>query len=98
MSVCKEGSIYWKMLEDARAIISKYWDCKETDVEDFVNETTAWRNEYCIDTFIKKYPNVNEKQRHNMDVLELWAYHLMMAMMNAVDDVSAGRFRKEWNK
>ena len=90
----EQGSIYWQMLEDARDIIKRYWDSKEQDSENFVKEISDFRAKYNITDFMKKYPNMNETQQHNADVLDVWAYHIEMAMINAFDDISLERWHR----
>ena len=94
MSVCKEGSIYWQMLEDARDIIKRYWDATDRDSDIFVKEVSDFRQKYCIDEFVRKYPNLGEKQMHNANVLDIWAYHIELAMLHAFDDITLKRWHK----
>lgn len=90
----EQGSIYWQMLEDARDIIKRYWDSKEQDSESFVKEISGFREKYNITDFMKRYPNMNETQQHNADVLDIWAYHIEMAMINAFDDITLKRWHR----
>lgn len=94
MSVCEEGSIYWQMLDDAREIIKTYWDGTDKDSDNLVDAVSEFRRKYSIDEFLKRYPNLNDYQRHNADVLDIWAYHIEIAMLNAFDDISLKRWHK----
>ena len=92
MSVCEEGSIYWQMLDDARDIIRRYWNASDKDAENLVKEVSEFRHKYCIEEFVRKYPNLGEKQMHNANVLDIWAYHIELAMLNAFDDITLKRW------
>lgn len=95
MSICQPNSIYWEMLDGARDLISRYFDTDDRYIELFVTEVSEWMDKYSIDSSVKRYPSIikDKTMYKKAQILDIWTYYLTQAMLQAVDDVSAGRFR-----
>ena len=93
--LCKPGSIYSKMLDEARELIEKYFDSSEQNIDLFVSDVSSWMDKYSIDSSVKKYPAIkdNKEQFRKAQILDIWMYHLAYAMQRAIDDVSREEIR-----